>query len=123
MRDFHEKSDEQSCRMSVEQPDIIDGLGLRPDGVTVEMVISDHLEWSDERHFQLLAAKVEAYANAVLTGQLAESYTQAQGKQVCINLIWQHVPNAAAAQFFETVGQQLHSVGIEFTQTALPNRY
>jgi hypothetical protein len=73
--------------MSVEQADVIDGLGLRSDG-TVEMLISDHLEWGGEQHLQLLAAKIDAYANAALSGQLVQSYPAAEGKQVRIKLVW-----------------------------------
>ncbi|WP_294124067.1 DUF6572 domain-containing protein [Sphingomonas sp.] len=108
--------------MSIEKADVIDGIGLRPDGV-VEMLISDHLEWNGEQHHQLLAAKIEAYANAILSGQLAESYPPAEGRQVCIKLVWQHVPNAAAVRFFGAVEQQLSSAGIDFTQTALPDGF
>jgi len=108
--------------MSVEQADVIDGMGVRPDG-TVEMLISDHLEWDGEPHLQLLSSKVEAYANAALSGQLAQAYPAAEGKPVCIKLVWQHVPNANAARFFEMVEKQLSSVGIEFTQAALPDGY
>jgi hypothetical protein len=53
--------------MSIEQADIVDGIGIRPDGA-VEMPISDHLEWDGDQHLQLLAAKVEAYANSALSG-------------------------------------------------------
>jgi hypothetical protein len=109
--------------MSVEQSDVIDGLGLRADGAAVEMLISDHLEWDGEQHLQLLAAKVEAYADAAMSGQLVESYPPAEGKQVCIKLVWQHVPNSDAVRFLEAVEQQLSAVGIEFTLTALPERY
>jgi hypothetical protein len=108
--------------MSVEQADVIDGLGVRPDGV-VEMLISDHLEWDDDEHLQLLAAKVEAYANAALSGQLVQSYPAAEGKQVCIKLVWQHIPNNAAANFFDTLQEQLRGVGIDFSPAALPERY
>jgi hypothetical protein len=108
--------------MSVEQADVIDGLGLRPEAGVVEMLISDHLEWNEE-HLRLLAAKVEAYANTALSGQLVQSYPRAEGKQVCIKLVWQHVPDADAARFFEAVSQQLDGMGIEFTQTALPERF
>lgn len=108
--------------MSIEQAGVIDGVGVRPDGA-VEMLISDHLEWDDEQHLQLLAAKVEAYANATLSGELARSYPEAEGKKVCVKLVWQHVPNAAAARFFDALGVQLGSVGIEFAAVALPDRY
>lgn len=108
--------------MSIEQADVIDGIGVRPDGA-VEMLISDHLEWDDEQHLQLLAAKVEAYANAALSGELVQSYPAAQGKQLCIKLVWRHVPNADAARFFEALEGQLRGAGIEFASVALPDRY
>ena len=108
--------------MSVERVDVIDGVGIRPDGL-VEMLISDHLEWQDELHLQLLASKVEAYANVALSGQLVQVYPAAEGKQVCIRLVWQRVPNVGAENFFEAVREQLRSVGIEFTHGALPDRY
>ena len=108
--------------MSVEQADVIDGLGIGADGAA-EMLISDHLEWDNERHLELLAAKIEAYANAALSGQLVDVYPAAEGKPVRIKLVWQHVPDAAASRFFEAVGGQLRSAGIEFSQTALPSGY
>jgi hypothetical protein len=108
--------------MSVEQADVIDGLGVRPDGA-VEMLISDHLDWDDDQHLPLLAAKVEAYANAALSGQLVQSYPPAEGRPVSIKLVWQHIPNAAAARFFETLQGQLKTVGIDFEPVALPEGY
>ena len=108
--------------MSIEQADVIDAMGVRPDGA-VEMLISDHLEWDDEPHLQLLSAKIETYVNAALSGQLVQVYPAAEGKPVCIKLVWRHVPNGSAARFFEAVGEQLRSVGIEFMQAALPERY
>ena len=58
--------------MSIEQADVIDGIGVRPDEA-VEMLISDHLQWDDEQHLELLATKVETYANAGLSGELVGS--------------------------------------------------
>ena len=86
------------------------------------MLISDHLEW-DDHHLRLLAAKVEAYANAALSGQLAERYPAADGKRVFIKLVWQHIPNAAAARFLENLQEQLSSTGINFEAAALPEEY
>ncbi len=87
------------------------------------MLISDHLEWHDDRHLQLLAAKVEAYANAAVSGELARSYPAAEGRQVRIKLVWQHVPNGGAASFFEALEGQLRGAGIEFASVALPDGY
>ena len=106
--------------MSIEQPDIIDGVGVRPDG-SVEMLISDHLEWDHEQHLQMLTSKVEAYANAALSGLLVESYPPAEGKRVSIKLVCQHVPNAGVGPMLAAIEAQLRQVGIGFSQTELPD--
>jgi hypothetical protein len=113
----------QDERMTVEQADIIDGVGLRKDGSAVEMRIYDHLEWNGPEHLRVLAAKLEAYANAVLDGQLAQSFPTAEGREVCISVVYQHKPNADAKRFFDTVEQQLASAGIGFTHMTLPRQY
>ena len=108
--------------MSIESADIIDGIGLRSDGA-VEMLISDHLEWDHEAHLQLLSSKIEAYANAVISGQLAQVYPAALDRPVCIKLVWRHAPNTGAARFFESLAEQLRGLGIEFNQAGLPDGY
>jgi hypothetical protein len=107
--------------MSVENLNVIDGMGLDADRAV--MVISDHLEWGDPVHLSLLGAKIEAYANAALSGQLVESYPQAKDRPLAIKLVWQHEPDETAASFVETIRQQLDQVGIAFEHGPLPDDY
>lgn len=109
--------------MSVENADVIDGIGLRKDGSCIEMLISDHLEWGDPSHLSLLAAKVEAYANAFLSGQVTGTLPAAQGKSAVIRLVWKHEPDLEAARLFSLVQQQLAGAGIGFEASPLPVAY
>jgi len=71
----------------------------------------------------MLVAKVEAYTNAALSGQLVEAMPQAEGKAVCIILFWEHLPDAGAKRAFEDIQQQLSSVKISFETRTLPAGY
>jgi len=106
--------------VSVENPNVIDGVGLRKDRSCVELLISDHLPWGDPNHFSLIEAKLEAYANAYLSGQVVESLPSALGKPALIRLVWKYEPDNEAARFLNAVGQQLIGVGIEFETGPLP---
>ncbi|WP_426014022.1 DUF6572 domain-containing protein [Caulobacter sp. DWR2-3-1b2] len=107
--------------MSVENANVIDGLGLSKGGSCVEMLISDHLPWRDPNHFSFIEAKVEAYANAYLSGQLVETLPSAEGKPALIRLVWKYQPDDEATRFLNDVRQQLIGVGIEFEPCALPD--
>jgi hypothetical protein len=109
--------------MTIENADVIDGLGLRKDGSCVEMLISDHLEWGNAAHLSLLAAKVEAYADAFRSGQVTEAVPAAEGKPAVIRLVWKHQPDLEAARVFNLVQQQLAGAGIGFEAGPLPEGY
>jgi hypothetical protein len=109
--------------MSIERSDIIDGVGITRDGSSVEMLISDHLEWGDARHLALIAAKVEAYANAALSDQLVGSFPAAIGKAVCISLIWENAPDAEGIRFLQDIAQQVAAAGLKFSHRPLPQGY
>lgn len=109
--------------MTVEQNDVIDGIGLEPGGLAVAMLISDHLGWSNPRDIAVRAAKIEAYADVVLSGSLADHYPPAAEKPVLIKLIYKQSPNDEGARFLASVAKQLQAVGIGFEHTSLPLDY
>lgn len=101
----------------------IDGVGLDEDGSVVVLLISDDLPWTDPNHIPALSAKLEAYANAVMSGALVESYPNARGKPATIRLVWQHEPTDQARAFLTSVKAQLSGAGIAFADMALPDGY
>ena len=109
--------------MTVDQNDIIDGIGLEPSGLAVAMLISDHLGWSNPSDMAVRAAKIEAYADAVLSGSLADHYPPAAEKPVLIRLIYKETPNDEGARFLASVAKQLQAVGIGFEHSSLMLEY
>lgn len=100
--------------MTVEQTDIIDGIGIEPGGSTVAMLISDHLGWDDPNDLSVRAAKIEAYVGIILSRSLADHYPPAADKPVVIKLVYKQVPNDQGARFLASVAKQLQVTGIRF---------
>ena len=109
--------------MSVRNREAIDGIGIERDGSAVVLLISDDLPWTDPGHIPALSAKLEAYANAVISGVLVESYPNARGLPATIRLVWQYEPTEEARAFLELAKGQLSQAGIKFTDLSLPEGY
>ena len=106
--------------MTVEQNDIIDGVGVERDGSAVVLVISDHLPW-DAEHIRVLRGKLEAYVDAVLSGRLAHSYPAATGKPVVIDLVWREEPTPVARTFLASAREQIGRAGMMLRDGPLPS--
>ncbi|MFD3262736.1 DUF6572 domain-containing protein [Phenylobacterium ferrooxidans] len=108
--------------MSIENAEIIDGLGTDKIRGEATLLISDHWPWSDEpAHFALLEAKISRYIDFVTSGQIFEQMPNARGLPICIKLIHQHDPSVSAARFLEAAGQQLAELGLRFSHASLPD--
>jgi hypothetical protein len=110
--------------MSIEDSGSIDNLGIsKGDGKAV-LVISDHLNWEDEKtHFNLLEKKIGKYLGFIKSGQLLEVLPDSKDKDVRIELIYQFQPSEMASRFLSAAKQQLQSMGVELTYKELPEGY
>ncbi|MBN6207459.1 hypothetical protein JYK21_13375 [Ralstonia pickettii] len=110
--------------MGIERSDVVDGLGISQIDGKVVLTISDHLQWDEPtKHFELLEEKVGAYLAFVKSGQLYETLPAAHGRDIRIELVCEHAPNALAATFLIAAKKQLNAVGVEFFAAALPEGY
>ena len=109
--------------MSVEQADVVDGMGMSKDGENAVLVISDHLPWDEPGHLDQLAAKIGAYTNFILGGGVIEALPEAKGKPAVIQIVHQFDPSVSAGNFLGSVQRQLKSVGIDLTLGSLPAGY
>jgi hypothetical protein len=73
--------------MSIDDLSVVDAISLDPHGV-VNLTIFDAWDWTDEgRHLLAIQEKINTYFNFIQSGQLLESYPDAAGKKVLINLL------------------------------------
>jgi len=87
------------------------------------MLISDDMGWDDYQHIPLLTAKIEAYANAATSNQIAEMLPNSEGKPVVIRLVYKHLPHAEILSVLNVIADQLSGIGIGFEHTVLPYDY
>jgi hypothetical protein len=86
--------------MPVDNPEIVDIVGIPPDGAFVALTISDHLEWQDlHAHLLVLQEKLNRYFAFVEAGELLAKYPNARGKPVRIDVVFKFEPPAAALEF------------------------
>ena len=100
--------------MSVEQTEKVDFIGMDEATGDVALGISDHLEWADEDHLRILQDKINAYLRFIESGEMLESYPDARGRHVTIDLIARCEPDQKASRFLDRVRQTLEAAGFSF---------
>ena len=98
--------------MSIEQTDVVDVIGT--DRITRDIIltISDHLDWSDSTaHQLLLQAKLNRYLAFVESGEILQSYPNAKGGQISIEVVFRFPPDEAGRAFLAKVKPIIEAAG------------
>lgn len=107
--------------MSIEQTGVVDAIGVDDSTGQVVLTISDHLEW-DNDHLLLLQEKLNTYLSFVESGELLESYPNAKGREVLINVVCKYAPDQHSNVFLRQVCGIVEGAGIKFNYHILsPN--
>lgn len=110
--------------MTIEQADKVDGMGIDTERNEVVLMISDHLEWSDQaQHFPQLEAKIGGYINFVQSGQLAEMMPKSRGLLVGIKLVYKYEPPDEVKRVLDSIVEQLSQMNLRFSYEILPSKY
>ncbi len=98
----------------MEYIDKIDFISTSPCG-SVELTISDHLEWDEKNeHVLLLQDKINSYLNFVDSGQIFEEYPNSKNKNIAIEIVMKFEPNEYALNFLQKCKSILDELNIEF---------
>jgi hypothetical protein len=74
--------------MAIEKPDTVDAVGVENDSEFAVLTIADAWDWQDERkHLLALQAKLNSYFRFIESGQIWESYPEAAGRQLVIDVV------------------------------------
>jgi len=106
--------------MSIENPDIIDGLGINKISGAAVLTISDHLEWNDQ-HIEALESKLASYIKFIESGQLSLNLKDASEKNAEIQLICKYRPTAEAQAFLAAAREAVVARGVGFSYGPLPD--
>jgi hypothetical protein len=99
--------------MSIEDPDLIDAIGI--DGETGDVILSicDHLEWQGlhEKHAALLGEKIRHYIKFIMSGQLAGESSNGTDQHIRIEIVQKHAPDAQGQEWLVAAKQELQKKG------------
>lgn len=103
--------------MAVDNPHVIDAVGIERETRDVILTISDHLDWNQEReesHLLTLQAKLNSYLHFVLSGQLIKSYPDAIGLLPVISVVAKFPLSPVGEAFIRRISEVLDDQGISF---------
>jgi hypothetical protein len=107
--------------MSVENSKVIDAISINQQDVVV-LTISDHLEWNnDNEHLVILQDKINAYLEVIESGEIYESYPDAQNRKFQIDVAFKYSPNEDAINFLTRVKEILFQSSCDFNYYQLDN--
>ena len=99
--------------MSIEQTNVVDFIGVDRTSGEVVLTLTDAIDWDDqEAHLRLLKAKLESYLAFVEAGEILESYPDARGRPVRIDVIFRVQPIPAAIQLLDRAKEVGGDIGV-----------
>jgi hypothetical protein len=104
----------------VENPGVLDALGMDPDTGEVVLVMFEQRPWNvgDKQLFQL-QEKLNSYMSFALDGEMEEQLPQTVGKKVRITLACAEEPPAQITELLVKVREQISLQGINLTVEGL----
>lgn len=102
--------------MSVEEPEVVDAIGVDKATGRVVLTIADHLDWNDEQeHLRLLQNKINTYLRFVESGEIFDEYPKAHGRHIEINIVGQCSLNETASEFLRKAQEAVSEAGYVLT--------
>ena len=102
--------------MAIDDPDVVDAIGLERGSGIVALTISDHLEWDTaDEHLRALQEKINRYLGFIETGELLESYPAAVRKHVRIDVLCKYPLPEHASEFLEETRRVVKEYGVSFS--------
>lgn len=101
--------------MSIAEAQVIDIISTDPESGCVTLTATDHFGWGNGEHLMMLQNKLNSYLAFVESGEVFDSYPNAKGKQIKLEVVCQHEPDAEAIKFFALCGEAIENAGFGFS--------
>ncbi|WP_175811887.1 DUF6572 domain-containing protein [Burkholderia contaminans] len=99
--------------MSLQKSDVIDAIGTETESGSIVMSIIDSWGWdSPDDHLNALQNKLNCYFDFVESGQIFESYPEAKGRNLRIDIVEKFAPPESVEYFFERTVSVAAKLGI-----------
>ncbi|HEY2914426.1 MAG TPA: DUF6572 domain-containing protein [Candidatus Angelobacter sp.] len=110
--------------MSVDQPKVIDFIGIDKTSGEVTLTITDHLDWNNSpEHQVILQDKINSYLAFIESGEILKSYPDAKGRPVAIKVMFKYKPDQEGQQFLTRAKQVIESAGFSLHHELFAESY
>lgn len=77
------------------------------------LTISDHLPWDDvSKHLHALQEKIYAYLDFIEGGEVSQSFPEAAGRPLIIDIAMKHAAPSSAQWFFDKIRGPIEAAGV-----------
>lgn len=95
--------------MSIIETEKVDGIGIDENGISLALLISDHLDWENEYvHLSQLQNKINAYISFIQNKQYEQIYPNNDFLNYQIEIHFLYEPSQLCHKFLNTVNDQLN---------------
>ena len=106
--------------MSIDDPNVIDGVGIDKECGHLRLLITDHYEWKqrendidEKEHLLLLQEKINAYLGFLESKQYMETYPDTEFKLAIIEIRFKYDITENCEKFLQAVQNQVGGYGIK----------
>ena len=100
--------------MSIEDTQVIDIISSAPDGSSATLTATDHLEWGSREHLMMIQEKLNSYLAFIESGEIFNSYPQAKGKDLILEVVCKYEPDEEGKKFLALCGEAISNAGFSF---------
>ena len=98
--------------MTVEEPGKIDFTAFDPQSGEMCLVISDHLDWTEQgEHLLLLQSKLNSYLAFIESGEIYTKVPKASGRKIVIEVMGKFPLSEEARRFYQLAGKAIEDAG------------
>jgi hypothetical protein len=95
--------------MAIDEPDIVDSIGIDKQDASVILSLIDADDWSDSMaHIEKLQKKLNAYIRFNESGEMLEAYPKSKGRKAVVEIIFRCAPDLKALEFLTHAGISMH---------------
>lgn len=100
--------------MSLDRPYSVDAIGIDRDSGAVVLTLVDSWDWREAgKHSKALESKLDAYFAFIESGEIFESYPDAKGRKVVIDVITRFPLSPVGRSLLESAAKVARPLGVE----------
>ncbi|WP_431067660.1 DUF6572 domain-containing protein [Methylotuvimicrobium sp.] len=100
--------------MSIEDAQVIDIISSAPDGNSVTLTVTDHLEWGNSEHLIKIQDKLNTYLSFMESGEIYNSYPKAKGKELKLEVVCKYEPDEEGKKLLALCEEVISNAGFSF---------